>query len=141
MRLEQLERALGRIGALHELNVSGADRPPLRHRFQMEDRIPVLGAVQNDLNLLLELLRLHQRQDLEHLVERPESAREDHQRLGQIRKPELAHEEVVELEVQPVGDEAVRALLEGQADVQSDRLAAGLVGAAVGGLHDAGAAA
>ena len=73
--------------------------------------------------------------------QRAEAARKDHQRLGQVREPELAHEEVVELEVQPVGDVRVGALLERQPDVQADRLAAGLVRAAVGRLHDAGAAA
>ena len=43
--------------------------------------------------------------------------------------------------MQPVGDVAVRPLLERQADVEADALAAGLVGAAVGRLHDAGTAA
>ena len=55
-----------------------------------------------------ELLGLHQREDLEHLVERAEPARKDHERLRQVREPELAHEEVVELEVQAVGDVRIR---------------------------------
>ena len=80
-------------------------------------------------------------EDFEHLVERAEAAGKDHQRLGQIGEPILAHEEVVELEVERGRDVGVRRLLEGQLDVESDGLAAGLVGAAVGGLHDAGAAA
>ena len=104
-------------------------------------RSQVLGAVEDDLDLLGELFRLHQRQDLEHLVERPEAARKDHQRLCQIREPELPHEEIVELEVQPLRDVAVRPLLEGQFDVQAHGFAARLLGAAVGGLHDARAAA
>ena len=41
-----------------------------------------------------------QREDFEQLVHGAEAAGEDHQRLRQIREPELAHEEVVELEVQ-----------------------------------------
>jgi len=47
----------------------------------------------------------------------------------------------VELEVQPVGDVLVRALFVGQPDIQPDRLATGLVGAAIGRFHDARAAA
>ena len=58
-----------------------------------------------------------------------------------MREPELAHEEVMELEVQALGDVAVRPLLERQTDVQPDALAAGLVGTAVGPLYDPGAAA
>ena len=38
----------------------------------------------------------------------------------------------MELEVQALGDVAVRPLLERQTDVQADALAAGLVGTAVG---------
>ena len=50
--------------------------------------------------LLRQLARLRQREDLEHLVERAEAAGKNDQRLGQVREPELPHEEVVELEVQ-----------------------------------------
>ncbi len=102
-----------------------------------EHLVPVLAAVQDDQQLLRQLAGLRQRQDLEQLVERAEAARKDHQRLGQVGEPELPHEEVVELEVQLVGDVAVGALLERQPDVQPDRLAARLVRAAVGRLHDA----
>ena len=109
--------------------------------FEVEDLVPVLAAVEDHEQLLRELLRLRQRQDLEHLVERAEAAGKNHQRLGQVGEPELAHEEVVELEVQALGDVAVGPLLERQADVEADALAAGLVGAAIGGLHDAGPAA
>jgi hypothetical protein len=47
----------------------------------------------------------------------------------------------VELEVQAVGDEAVGTLFEWQADIQADRLAAGLICAAIRGFHDPGSAA
>ncbi len=82
-----------------------------------------LGAVQNDCYFLRQLLRLYQRQDLEKLVHRSESARKDHQRLRQIGEPELAHEEVMEFEVQFVRDVRIRPLLERQTDVQTDGLA------------------
>src|SRR6185503_5547394 len=92
-------------------------------------------------DLLRQLVGLYERQHLEQLVERAEAAGKNHQRLRQVGEPELAHEEVVELEVQPLGDVGVGALLERQPDVEADRLAARLAGAAVGRLHDARAAA
>ena len=91
--------------------------------------------------MLRELFRLDEGEDLEELVERAEPAGKDHECLRQVREPELPHEEVVELEVQPAGDVRVRALFERQPDVQADRLASRLVRPAVGRLHDAGAAA
>ena len=63
---------------------------------------------------------------LEQLVERPEAPRKDHQPLGEVREPVLAHEEVVELERQLGADVLVHALLERQGDAQTvfkDRLA------------------
>ena len=87
------------------------------------------------------LPRLHQRQDFGQLVERAKAARKHHQRARQVRKPELAHEEVVELERQLAREVGIRPLLVRQPDVEADGLAAGLGGAAVGGLHDAAAAA
>src|SRR5205807_109307 len=78
------------------------------------------------LNLLGQLVGLHQRQNLEQLVARPEAAGKDHERLGEVREPELAHEEIMELEVQTLGDVRVGPLLEGQTDVEADRLAARL---------------
>ena len=141
MRLQQRERLLWRVRSLDQIDVPRADRSPVGHRLETEDRIPVLGPVEDDLDLLRQLLGLHQRQDLEHLVERAEAARKDHERLGEIRKPELAHEEVVELEVQSLGDVAIRALLERKPDVQADRLAAGIGSAAIGRFHDPGTAA
>src|SRR5207253_2255254 len=55
--------------------------------------------------------------------------------------PELPHEEVMEFEVQAFGDVLVGALLVRQADIEANRLPARLLCAAVGCLHDAGAAA
>ena len=106
-----------------------------------EDGVPILGAVQHDLDLLLQLLGLHQREDLEHLVERPESSRKHDERLCKIGKPELAHEEIVEFEVQTVRDVPVGPLLERQLDVQPDRFPASLGRAAAGGFHNLRAAA
>jgi hypothetical protein len=67
---------------------------------QVDDALPVARSVDEHGDLLGQLLGLRQGQQLEHLVQRAEAAGKDHQRLGQIGEPELAHEEVVELEVQ-----------------------------------------
>src|SRR5690606_20490852 len=59
----------------------------------------------------------------------------------EVSEPELAGEEVVELEAQLGRDEGVRPLLVGQADVEADGAAARLAGTAVRRLHDAAATA
>jgi hypothetical protein len=59
------------------------------------------------------------------------------QRLRQIREPQLAHEEVVELEAQLGRDVRVGKLLERQADIQADGLASGIGRAAIGRFHNA----
>ena len=69
------------------------------------------------------------------------AAGEHDERFGEVSKPVLAHEEVVELEVEFGRDVAVGQLLERQLDVEPDRLRASFPGAAVGRLHNAGAAA
>ena len=84
---------------------------------------------------------LRKSEQLEHLVEGAESSGKDDQRSRQIGEPVLTHEEVVELEVQRRRDVAVRRLLKRQLNIEADGLSAGLKGAAVGGFHDAGAAA
>ena len=103
-------------------------------------RFQYLGAVEDDLDLLVELLRLHQRENLEHLVERAEAAWKNDERLRHVRKPELPHEEVVELKMEAVGDVGIWPLLEGQLDVEADRLATRLLRAPIRSFHDAWAA-
>ena len=66
-------------------------------RVEVQDFFPEGSAVQNHRHLLAQLLRLHQRQDFRQFVQGAEAARKHHQRLGQVREPELAHEEVVKL--------------------------------------------
>ena len=91
--------------------------------------------------MLRQFVRLHEREDLEQLVARAEAARKNHERLRQVREPELPHEEVMELEMQAVGDVRVGALFEWQPDVEPDRLPSGLARAAIGRFHDPGTAA
>ena len=93
---------------------------------KFDDLVPVARAVEDDRDVSLQLARLRERQDLEELVERAEPAREHDQRARQVREPELAHEEVVELEPELGRDVRVRTLLVRQPDVEADRPAAGV---------------
>src|SRR5690606_15815959 len=97
---------------------------------------PEAFAVQQHRNTPRELSRLRQRQNLEHLVQRAEPARKRDHRAGEMREPELAHEEVMELEAEPGRDVRIRPLLVRQADVEPDRAPARVARAAVRGLHD-----
>jgi hypothetical protein len=97
---QHLEGLLGRVGKLEELDVLGRDGAGIHQHVEVEDLLPILRAVDDDGDLLGQLLGLGQGEDLEHLVEGAEAAGKDHQRLGQVGKPQLAHEEVVELEVE-----------------------------------------
>src|SRR5208337_1799215 len=109
--------------------------------FEIDDLLPVLAAIHDDDNFLRQLLRLGEGDNLKEFVERTETSGKNHQPFGQVREPELAHEKVMELEVERRRDVAVRILLEGQVDVEPDGFSSRFVGAKIGGFHDAGAAA
>src|SRR5439155_13359015 len=123
MRAELLERLLRSVRAVEELHVAVRDRSPFGHRAQVEHLIPVFAAVQNHLNVLGQFVGLYERENLEQLVAGAEAAGKHHERFGQVRKPELPHEEIVELEMESFGDVWICSLLERQANVQADRLA------------------
>ena len=82
--------------------------------LEVDHFLPVLRSVDDDGDLLGELVGLGEGEKLEHFVEGAEAAGENDQRLGQVGEPVLAHEEVVELEVERGRDEGVGQLLEGQ---------------------------
>src|SRR5580692_7880137 len=109
--------------------------------LEVDDLVPVLAAVDDDQNLFCQLVGLSEGQDFEQFVHRAEAAGKDHQAFGEIGKPELAHEKVMELEVERWRDVLVRMLLEGELNIEADALASGFVSAQVSGFHDAGASA
>ena len=113
----------------------------VRKPLEIDDLGPIAAAEQHQRHVLADFLGLDQGQEFEQLVQRAEAARHHHHRLGQIGKPELAHEEIVELEDQLAADVRVLRLLEGQRNVEADVDALGLGGPAVGRLHDPGATA
>src|SRR5262245_65140336 len=83
------QRLVRSIGMDDEIEVFLGDRAPLHHRFEVEHILPILTSVEDHGNLFRQFVGLHERENLEQLVERAESAREDHQRLREVRKPEL----------------------------------------------------
>src|ERR1700682_6013816 len=87
------------------------------------------------------LAGLRQRQDVGQLVERTEAAGKHDERTREVREPELAHEEIAELEQQLARDVRVRPLLVRKPDVEPDRPTAGLSRTTVRRLHDAASAA
>src|SRR5581483_5437924 len=122
-------------------DVAAVDDAVLGERVEVDHFLPVLRAEEHDGERLPHLVRLHQRQDLEELVERAVAAGEDDDRLGEVHEPELAHEEVVEVHVEAARDVLVLELLARQRDGQADVDAVRLGRAAARRLHDSRAAA
>ncbi len=127
----RMSKACWGVGELEEVEVLEGDGALFGHGFEVDDGLPVFGAVDDYGDGLGEFLGLREGEELEHLVEGAEAAGEDDEGLGEVGEPVLAHEEVVELEVELGGDPGVGALFEGELDVEADGLAACLEGSAV----------
>ena len=113
---------------------AGAIRPSSSRpsSIQSSSGAPVPG-VDEDRREVLDPVGLDQGQALEHLVEGAEAAGDDDEGARVADEHQLAGEEVVEVEA--AVDVGVGLLLHRQLDVEPDREAAGLGGAAVGRLH------
>ncbi len=105
-------------------------------RIEVDDLAPIRFPVQDDGEPAVELAGLRESQQLGQFVQGPEAAGERHEAASEMREPEFAHEEVVELERQLAGDVGIRVLLVGQADVEPHGSPASVRGPSVGGLHD-----
>src|ERR1700679_1159027 len=132
--LQQREGLFRRVGELEEIQIPGRDSALLDKYIEVDYRFPIRRTIDDDRDLLGQLFGLRQSEDFEGLIDRAKTAGKDHQRLRKIREPVLAHEEIVELEVQRRRDIGIRHLLEWQLDVESDSVAAGFVRSAVCGL-------
>ena len=138
---EHGHRLRRRVDEVQQLEVVGADGAVAHQGVEVHDLVPVPRPVEQCGHRRVYLAGLRQGEELEQLVQGAEASREHDDGPRDVGEPQLAHEEVAELEREPGGDERVGALLVGQADVEADGAAARLLRAAVGGLHDAGAAA
>src|SRR5882724_1379880 len=134
---QKLEAFFGRVHHLEQVKILRRDDSRIRHGLEVDDFVPILTAINDDEDFLGQFLGLRERHDFEQFVHGAEATRKNHQRLSQVREPELPHEKVVELEVERRRDVGVGILLEGQIDVKSDRLTAGFLGAEIRALHNA----
>jgi len=84
---------------------------------------------------------LYEGQNLHELIQGAESAGKNDHRFSQVYEPEFPDKEIMEFEIQLIGDESIGFLLLRDADVQSDGFPPGFTGASIGGLHHPRAAA
>src|SRR5579872_3306819 len=121
---EECKRFFRIVDNLEKFQILRRYRPGIDKGLEVDDLVPVLAAINDDQDFLGQLVRLGERQDFKKFVHRAEAAGEDYESLREIREPELAHEEIVKLEIQRRRDELVGMLLERQLDVQPDAFAA-----------------
>ena len=86
-------------------------------------------------------MRLPQRERLEHLVERAETTRKEHDGGSPQNEVKLAQGEILELKTEFRCDERIGLLLAGEFDVEADRFAADVERTPIGRFHDPWAAA
>src|SRR5579859_5905783 len=85
---------------MEQVYILGADRPIVHQSIEVNDLIPEFLTVQDNWDVFLHSACLHKGQDFEQFVQRAEAAGKQHRRFRQISKPELAHEEVVKVDVE-----------------------------------------
>src|ERR1700730_12496121 len=103
--------------------------------------MPILAAVDDDQGVFGHFAGLREGHHFPELVHGAETAGENNEGFGDLCEPELAHEEVVEVEAELGADVRIGELLMRQFDREADGLTSGFIGTAVGGFHDAGTAA
>mmetsp|Transcript_70578 Transcript_70578/g.178875 ORF Transcript_70578/g.178875 Transcript_70578/m.178875 type:complete len:326 (+) Transcript_70578:109-1086(+) len=138
---QRLEGLLDRVRKDELVCVGLGDHAVVHEGLPIDDSVPELLTDEDHRELSLDLPRLHEGDDFEELVAGAEAAGRDDEAHALVGHPELAREEVVELEAQLRGHPGVQPILEGQGDAEADRLPTGLVCALVGGLHHARASA
>src|SRR5690348_2767323 len=123
---DQLIGLVHRVRYVEQLGILGADGAVADQRVEVHHLVPELGAEQDQRHTLLHLASLHQRQDLEELVEGAVAAWEQHHRLGEVDEPELPHEEVMEMHVELAAHIGIVELLVGDRDGETDIESPGL---------------
>src|SRR5258707_9347572 len=138
---QAFKRFLRRVGEREKFLVFRRDGAGVGQRFQVQHTVPVFLAVNDHQNFFGQLARLGQGKDFKQLVQGAKTSGKNHQRLGQVGEPVFTHEEVVKLKIQLGSNVRVGVLLKRQADVEANGFASALAGPAVGGFHNARAAA
>src|SRR5579862_1398601 len=138
MVAKQGECPLRIVGGLEQIQVTRIDHSVLHEGVEIQDVLPKGCSVEEDEDPSLDLSSLREHQDLRQLIQGSQASRKYDERPCQVGEPELAHEEVVKLEIERRGDEWIGALFEGQSDVETDRFPLGVGSSPVGGLHNPG---
>src|SRR5947209_4954880 len=125
---------------MDEAEIASGNHTIFCELIEIKDLLPVIFSIDDNRHFLADLTGLDKREAFEEFIECTEAARKDYERLAQVREPELAHEEVMEFEVQFVRDVAVRHLLEGKRYVEAYGFPSCHYGTLVRGFHDAGSA-
>src|SRR3989344_8956559 len=102
------------------------------------ERFPKIHTGENDRNIPY-FSCLYKRGDLKKFIKRAESARIENICFRRERERRFAREKIIKRK--RIGDVWIQHLFMGQLDIESDRMAARLLCALVGGFHDTGTAA
>src|SRR5690606_4717948 len=95
-------------------------------------------TVKHHENAAVQLAGLGQGEDLEQFIEGAEAPGKNDYGPGHMREPELAHEEIVEFEIELGGYVRIGGLFMRQPDIQADGASSRVGRAAIGRLHQAG---
>src|ERR1035441_7827967 len=93
---QNTKRLLGRIDKANQFQILAADGSGLQQPTEVESALPKLRAVKEDVHAMPHLVGLDQSEELKHFVHGSKTTGKDDQRLGGLREPKLAHEEVAE---------------------------------------------
>src|ERR1700737_3419577 len=93
-----IEGLVDGVGELQHFKFVFIDGAGVHHGLPVQNLIPIFSAVDKDDVVLSQLARLHEGEHFHELVKRAEPPRENYQGLGDLREPELTHEEVMEIE-------------------------------------------
>ena len=134
--LQDVQCCLRIVRILEQLDILRRHDALAYQGIEIDDLLPECRPVQDDADLPIDFLGLPKCQDFKELVQRSEPAGKHHDRSCQVCKPELAHEEIVELECEILAQVWIGPLLEWQSDVEADGSAAGVDCSTVGRFHD-----
>src|SRR5438477_392339 len=76
-------------------------------RLEVDDLAPILRSIQYHWDSARQFFGLRQRQGLHEFIQGAKPAGKDHQRAGEVGKPQLSHEEIPKVKGQPRCDVAV----------------------------------
>src|SRR5262249_18268264 len=121
--------------SVENLKVFRTDGSPADEGIEINDLVPVFRTEQHDGHDLPRLGGLNQCQHFKKFVDGAETTGEDDESFRQINKPELTHEEIMEVEDQFRGDIPVHTLFVRQLDIETKASAACEKRAATGRFH------